>query len=51
MYHLSDPVLKLNGESYKTFEELYSTETTEEFHPSAQKLTKESQGMGFSPSA
>ena len=32
-------------------EELYDTETTEEFRPSAQKLTKESQGMGFSPSA
>ena len=51
MHHLPDPVLKLNGESYKTFEELYGTETTEEFRPSAQKLTKESQGMGFSPSA
>ncbi len=51
MHHLPDPVLKLNGESYKTFEELYGTKTTEEFHPSAQKLTKESQGMGFSPSA
>ena len=51
MHHLPDPVPKLNGESYKTFEELYGTETTEEFRPSAQKLTKESQGMGFSPSA
>ncbi len=51
MHHLPDPVPKLNGESYKTFEELYGTETTEEFCPSAQKLTKESQEMGFSPSA
>jgi len=51
MHHLPDPVQKLNSESYKTFEELYGTETTEEFRPSAQKLTKESQGMGFSPSA
>jgi hypothetical protein len=51
MHHLPDPIPKLDGGSYKTFEELYGTETTEEFRPSAQKLTKESQGMGFSPSA
>ena len=51
MHHLLDPVPKLNGKSYKIFEELYGTETTKEFHLSVQKLTKESQGMGFSPSA
>ena len=51
MHYLPDPVPKLSGGSYKTFEELYGTETTEEFCPSAQKQIKESQGIGFSPSA
>ena len=51
MHHLPDLIPKLYCGSYKTFEELYGTETTEEFRPSIKKLTKESQGMGFSPSA
>ena len=49
LHHLPDPVPV--GEHYKSFDELYGTNTTEEHRPSLKESKVKSHGMPFSPTA
>jgi hypothetical protein len=53
LHNLPDPIPIINQEHYKQFEDVYGTETTEDFRPSLQKKgvdNKVTNDMGFSPS-
>ena len=49
--HLPDPVPDADGEHYKSFDDLYSTATTERYRPSLQSDSRKGHLMPFSPCA
>lgn len=54
IHNFPDPIPALDGKKYKSFEELYGQETTEEYRPSLKEKKKSNENhseMGFRPSA
>ncbi|PKY18698.1 hypothetical protein RhiirB3_492222 [Rhizophagus irregularis] len=54
IHNFPDPIPTLDGKKYKSFEELYGKETTEEYRPSLKEKKKSNENnneMGFRPSA
>uniref|UniRef100_U9TKM5 Uncharacterized protein n=1 Tax=Rhizophagus irregularis (strain DAOM 181602 / DAOM 197198 / MUCL 43194) TaxID=747089 RepID=U9TKM5_RHIID len=53
IHNFPDPIPTLDGKKYKSFEELYGKETTEEYRPSLKEKKKSNENnneMGFRPS-
>src|SRR5438045_7228635 len=54
VHNFPNPIPTIDGKKYKSFEELYGQETTEEFRPSLKEKKKSNEDhneMGFRPSA
>jgi hypothetical protein len=51
VHNFPDPVPTTDGKKYKSFEELYGQETTEEYRPSLNETKKSKNEMGFKSSA
>ncbi|PKC04797.1 hypothetical protein RhiirA5_421760 [Rhizophagus irregularis] len=51
VHNFPDPIPSLDGKKYKSFEELYGQETSEEYRPSLKDKKNSNNEMGFKPSA
>ncbi|CAB4484550.1 unnamed protein product [Rhizophagus irregularis] len=51
VHNFPDPIPSLDGKKYKSFEELYGQETSEEYRPSLKYKKNSNNEMGFKPSA
>ncbi|GBB98408.1 hypothetical protein RclHR1_03220001, partial [Rhizophagus clarus] len=51
VHSFPDPIPTTDGKKYKSFEELYDQETTEEYRPSLSETKKSNNEMGFKSSA
>ena len=50
VHNFPDPIPTLDNKKYKSFEELYGQETTEEYRPSLKEKKKSNNEMGFKSS-